>query len=85
MSVQVPRAIHVPACQSFPVNYVLLDRRPYQLALDSTTLPRRSARIRAFRHCTSPLPGEAYSHCLARTDVWARPLSVESLALLVSS
>jgi hypothetical protein len=34
---------------------------------------------------TSPLPGEAYSHCLARTDVRARALSVEALALLFSS
>jgi hypothetical protein len=76
MSVQVPRVIHVPACQSVPSNYALRDRRPYQLALDSSALPRRSAGPVRSAVSVSPLPGEAYSHCLARTDVWgSTPIS----------
>jgi hypothetical protein len=57
MSVQVPRAIHVPACQSFPINYFSLDRYPYQLALDLTTLSRQSARTRALRRLHLTLAG----------------------------
>jgi hypothetical protein len=83
--VQVPRAIHVPVFQSVAINYDLVERRVYLLQLDSPTLSRRDTRRGTLRHCASPLLGQAYSHCLARTDVRARPQSVESLVLPFSS
>jgi hypothetical protein len=54
---QVPRAIHVPACRRFPINCASLDRRPYQVVLGLSTLPRPNARIRAFRRLHLTLAG----------------------------
>jgi hypothetical protein len=54
---QVPHAIHVPACQRFPINCASLDRRPYQLALGLSTFPRPSARTRSFRSLHLTLTG----------------------------
>jgi hypothetical protein len=52
-----PHAIHVPACRRFSINCASLDRRPYQVVLGLSTLPRPSARTRAFRRFHLTLAG----------------------------
>jgi hypothetical protein len=54
---KVPRAIHVPACRSFPINCASLDRRPYQVGTACQHLPHPSARVRAFRRLHLNLAG----------------------------
>jgi hypothetical protein len=54
---KVPRAIHVPVHQSFPIKGASLDRRPYQVDTACQQLPHPSARIRAFRRLHLNLAG----------------------------
>jgi hypothetical protein len=75
MSVQVPRAIHVPTCQSVPIKYAVFDRRSYQLAHDSSALSRRNARTKTFRRLHLTLAGRGLQslsclyRCLGSTPI----------------
>jgi hypothetical protein len=56
-TIRIPHGIHVPAPASTPIIYALLNRCPYQLALESSALSLQSARTRAFRHLHLTLAG----------------------------
>jgi hypothetical protein len=53
--------------QRVTINCAMFGRRPYQLVLPCLVKVPGRGRSAV---CISPFPGEAYSHCLVRTNVW---------------